>query len=282
MSAGASVTTIHDAPAVEGGQVPASVQRVEYRHWDGQCFEPGIRALPSETPVALRVNCTDYAVMLATPLDLADFAHGLMRAEGLIASSRDVRAVEIAHGAAGTVVHAEIAGDAGGGRARRLAGATGCGLCGVERLDDVLQAVPSVGGDFRISARAIVAAMEALRDWQPLNAASGALHAAAFADGNGHIVTSREDVGRHNALDKLIGALLRSGVEPGSGFIAMTSRCSFELVQKAAAFGCAVLVTAGAPTALARQLAGDAGMTLVACARGGRFLAVAGAARIDD
>jgi FdhD protein len=267
--------------ALESGEVPDATMRVDYRIWNGKTFDRGVRGIPAEVPVALRVNCTDYTVMLATPRDLNDFAYGLLYAEGMIGGPKDVFAIEQEHRVDGTVLRVEISGKAEGGRRRTLAGVSGCGLCGAESLADTVRPIPRVRHRLRVEPAAVERAMGELRDWQPLNASCGALHVAAYVRPDGEIVLSREDVGRHNALDKLIGALLSSGIGPGDGFIAMSSRCSYELVQKAATYGVEMLVTAAAPTSLAVRQADEAGMTLINGARSDQFLIVCGGACID-
>ncbi|MDN3517565.1 formate dehydrogenase accessory sulfurtransferase FdhD [Aquisalimonas lutea] len=285
MSAEPDPATPPTSAAPEGGAAARAVTAIGYRSWDGQTFRKGLRSIPVEAAVALRVGGRDYAVMLATPRDLEDFAYGLMHGEGLIRDAGDVRAIRRPEHDAGIVVEAELderRGRPGGsGRDRRLAGVSGCGLCGVESLDDALRPIPPVTATLRIAPEAVRRAMSQLRSWQPLNADSGALHVAAFASPDGALRLSREDVGRHNALDKLIGALLRSGIEPQEGFIALSSRCSYELVQKGAAFGVNLLVTAAPPTSLAVQSARAAGMTLVTSARDGGFMIAADGNGID-
>ncbi|MEJ2061518.1 MAG: formate dehydrogenase accessory sulfurtransferase FdhD, partial [Gammaproteobacteria bacterium] len=244
----------------------------------------GQRRVPEEVPVALRVNCIDYAVMLASPADLEDFAYGFMRTEGLIDSPEDVRALSLLDQDEGIVVRVQLRSTAalkGLTKGRRLAGATGCGLCGVQALRDAVRPVERIDSGLKVTPQAVRRAVSMLREWQPLNASTGALHAAAFATADGEITVAREDVGRHNALDKLIGSLLRDGRAPQDGFAVMSSRCSYELVQKAAGFGIGMLCTVSAPTALAIRLAADANMTLVSIARPDSFVVLVGEERFD-
>lgn len=265
---------------------PAAYREVPERRWRGFAAVGGRRCVPEEVPVALRVNCADYAVMLASPVDLEDFAHGFLFTEGLIEAPGEVAELTVATRAEGIVLRLELAADAvrvvqPSGESRRLPGATGCGLCGVQSLREAVRPVPRVTGVQRVTAAAVGRAVTALRQWQPLNASAGALHAAAFATPEGEIVLAREDVGRHNALDKLIGALLREGRSAQDGFVVMSSRCSYELVQKAARFGIGMLCTVSAPTGLAIRLAEEAGMTLVSRAQADAFSVFAGEHRLD-
>jgi FdhD protein len=166
-------------------------------------------------------------------------------------------------------------------RRRRLSGRTGCGICGKDDVRDVLRELPHVDGDARFDADAIARAMRELSDRQPLNDATGAVHAAGWASADGGILLVREDVGRHNALDKLIGALVRGAVEPAGGFIVLTSRGSFELVQKAVIFGTSLLATISAPTGLAVRVANESGLTLAGFARDGRVTVYTHARRVS-
>ncbi len=263
----------------------APYRDVSMARWADGTLERGHRRVPEETPVAVRVDCEDYAVMLASPVDLEDFAYGFLHTEGLISRAGDVASLSLAEHDEGIVLRVERhAGQrlaAGRGDGRRLAGASGCGLCGVQSLRDAVRPVGRVTPAADVTAQAVRGAVSGLRHWQPLNACTGALHAAAFATLSGEIVTAREDVGRHNALDKLIGNMLRSGLSPESGFVVMTSRCSYELVQKAARFGVGTLCTVSAPTALAIRLAEDAGMTLIALSRPDSFVVLTNQALVD-
>lgn len=264
----------------------AAYREVTERRWSGFVAAEGRCCVPEEVPLALRVNCADYAVMLASPVDLEDFAYGFLFTEGLIKAVDEVAELTVMERAEGIVLRV-LLDDAGFRRAppadesRRLPGATGCGLCGVQNLREAMRPVPRVAGLPRVSSAAVARAVAALRQWQPLNASVGALHAAAFADADGAITLAREDVGRHNALDKLIGALLREGRSARDGFVVMSSRCSYELVQKAARFGVGMLCTVSAPTALAIRLAEEAGMTLVSRARTDAFAVFSGEHRLD-
>lgn len=268
------------------GRRSAPYSEVSISRWAGDGEpERGLRRVPEEVPVAFRVNCTDYAVMLASPSDLEDFAHGFMFTERLAEGPNDVEELSLTEQEEGIVVRVRLRSDVAPAQrhgGRRLAGASGCGLCGVEALRDAVRPVRRMALPSRYVAGAVRRAVSMLREWQPLNASSGALHAAAFATVDGEIVIAREDVGRHNALDKLIGAMLLGGYSPQSdGFVVMSSRCSYELVQKAACFGFGMLCTVSAPTGLAIRLATEARMTLVSLARPDAFVVVTGEERFD-
>jgi formate dehydrogenase accessory protein FdhD len=234
------------------------------------------RDLPEETPVALVFNGVSHAVMLATPADLEDFALGFALSEGIIGKRQEMLEVEIVSLSDGiearvTLLARQFA--ALKERRRALAGPTGCGLCGMESLDDVLRPLPKVAADFTIAASALRRALAEMPQHQVLNRATGAVHAAAWADGAGKIVLLREDVGRHNALDKLIGALAARDIDPSHGALLLTSRLSFELVQKAAMAGMPVMMAVSAPTARAIRLAEQAGITAIGLARADSMLA---------
>ena len=230
--------------------------------------------LAEETPIILAYNLSPYAVMMATPQDLEDFAVGFSLTEGVVASPTDILGVTVVrHGRGGElqVDVPEAIGAAMASRSRRLSGRTGCGICGADDLDRVLRELPHVTSDTRIEPSAITCAMRSLAKRQPLNDETGAAHAAGWARSDGTLEFVREDVGRHNALDKLIGALIRANENAGEGFIVITSRASFELVQKAAIVGVSLLAAVSAPTALAVRMAERAGLTLVGFAREDRL-----------
>lgn len=225
--------------------------------------------IAEETPVALACNGRQRLVMMATPADLEDFAVGMALTEGIVARVRDIEAIAIEAAEDGIVVDLMVdPARLAGARLRRRAieGRSGCGICGVEALDDLPGMHRRSGRPRPAGAEAMLRGLRELARHQPGNARCRSLHAAAWCDRDGKVLLAREDVGRHNALDKLLGALARRG-EAGDGvegFVVMSSRCSFELVQKAATFGIAALVTVSAPTALALRVAGAAGMTLAA------------------
>lgn len=222
-----------------------------------------------EAPVALLYNGLSFAVMMATPCDLDDFALGFALSEGVVGGSDEFRLVDVVRGEAGIELHAAIPQlryDALLQRRRNLEGRSGCGLCGVEALQDAQRPVPRVAAPGNVPMAQVRSALEALARQQPLNARSGGVHAAGFMHGGELLV--REDVGRHNALDKLIGAMVREGVAPSRGFLAMTSRASYEIVHKAAMAGIGMVVAISAPTDLAIRTAEAAGITLAGFARG--------------
>ncbi|MDT9001789.1 formate dehydrogenase accessory sulfurtransferase FdhD [Paucibacter sp. APW11] len=227
-----------------------------------------------EVPVALEYNGVSHAVMLATPLDLEDFALGFSLSEGILSAAHELYSVEEEASEQGITLHLRIAGEAFARlkeRRRTLAGRTGCGLCGTESLAQVARDLPRLGapGEGQVLRReAIARAMSQFVELQTLQQATGAVHAAAWCSAEGEVKWLREDVGRHNALDKLIGALARHEVRAGEGFIAVTSRASFEMVQKTASAGVPLLAAVSAPTSFAVATAARAQMTLVGFARG--------------
>jgi len=282
------------------------------------------RNVPEETPVALSYAGTTHAVMMATPADLDDFAIGFTLTEGIIASPEEIESIDVEEAGAGIDIQIRLKDTANTrfeARRRRLAGPVGCGLCGIESIDEAMRSVPAIGKTkLTLSESDIVKAVRQLSKQQPFHAETGAVHAAGFyvpystvpppltpprkGEGDidlaalrsvgatlspspsplrggvrgggvpshsGQIVLAREDVGRHNALDKLAGALARAGVSGASGAVVVTSRVSVEMVQKTAAIGAPVIIAVSAPTALAVRTAEAAGMTLVALVRGDEF-----------
>ncbi|WP_428492116.1 formate dehydrogenase accessory sulfurtransferase FdhD [Rhodopila sp.] len=247
--------------------------------WRGDACADGLRSVPRETPVALTYNRSTHAVMLATPADLEDFAIGFSRSEGVIETASDILALDIVEVADGIECRMDLAPDRLAvltRRQRRLAGPSGCGLCGLDSLAAAIRPAPAVPEGRAFSAAMIQDAMRAMPEAQVLNAATHAVHAAAFWTPEHGLVALREDVGRHNALDKLAGALARGGgVEGGvpaaDGLVLLSSRVSVEMVQKAATLGAAVIVAVSAPTSLAIEVANQAGLTLVGVARDDGF-----------
>jgi FdhD protein len=232
------------------------------------------RAAPAETPVAIGYDASTYAVMMATPLDLEDFAIGFSLTEGVIESWTEAGEVEVVASELGFEARMWLAPERRARlatRRRRMAGPTGCGLCGIDSLAEAVRTPPVVGGDQTMTPEDLLAAMAAMARAQALNRETHGVHAAAFwrkADG---LVAIREDVGRHNALDKLAGALARGGELGATGAILLTSRVSVEMVQKAAVIGSPILVAVSAPTTLAVRTAEAAGLTLCAIARADGF-----------
>lgn len=233
------------------------------------------RMVPEEVPVAFSFAGTTHAVMMASPADLEEFALGFSLTEGIIASPDEIEAIEIEDHGAGIDIQIRLRDKANTrfeARRRRLAGPVGCGLCGIESIEEAMRAVASVSGpELRLNAADIVQSVKLLSKVQPLHAETGAVHAAGFYLPGKGIVEAREDVGRHNALDKLAGALARKQIAGANGAVVVTSRVSVEMVQKTAAIGAPVIIAVSAPTALAIRQAEEAGMTLVALVRGEDF-----------
>ena len=249
-------------------------QPVTRLHATGRA-EKAERTLAIETPVAIEYNGIGYAVMMATPTDLHDFAVGFSLSEGLIERAGEVLEIETLSQNDGVVLRIRLAPQCLEPvieRARQRVTESSCGLCGLDNLAQILRPLPPVTARLSVSARAIFGALAALGDCQPLNAATGAAHGAAFCAPDGRIMLVREDVGRHNALDKLIGALAGAGTDATTGFIIATSRCSYELVEKTIRAGCPLLVTISAPTSLAVQRAAGHALTLVSLARSDSML----------
>lgn len=228
-----------------------------------------------EVPVALRYNGQPHVVMMCTPADLEDFARGFSVTEDIVERVEEVEAVSVVEldDPQGFEIDIRIPARRAallGGRERNLQGRTGCGLCGAREIAETVRPVRRVPAGATLGVPAIRRALDGLRKQQPLNAATGATHAAAWATPDGLIVAAREDVGRHNALDKLIGRLLVDRQDLSRGFLVITSRASYEMVQKAASVGIPVVVAISAPTALAIRVADEAGLTLIGFARGDR------------
>ncbi len=230
----------------------------------------GERDLAEEVPVALSYGGCSYAVMMATPANLADFGYGFSLTEGVICEPSEIEDLAIRPAGEGLVIDMRLASsrmDAFWDRRRYLAGPVGCGLCGIDSIAQALRPCPPVRAEPRITPAEIMDALAALAPRQALNQRTRSVHAAGFWRKGAGLIAVREDVGRHNALDKLFGALARQSIGLGAGIVLLTSRISLELVQKAAIAGAPVIVAISAPTGAALKLAETAGITLVGIAR---------------
>ena len=242
-----------------------------------------------EVAVALVYNGVSHAVMMATPCDLEDFARGFSLTEHIVDKPSEIYDIEVEEverstGGRGFEVRLDIASQRMVSlqtRRRSMSGRTGCGLCGVDSLEAALRPVPRSTGTGKVSRAAIQRAMAALPGQQKINRENGATHAAGWATPDGTLVAVREDVGRHNALDKLGGALAKAGTVTAGGFVVVTSRCSYEMVQKAAALGAVAIAAVSAPTSLAIETAEQAGIALVAFVRESRLTVYANSDRVE-
>ncbi|HTJ57278.1 MAG TPA: formate dehydrogenase accessory sulfurtransferase FdhD [Devosiaceae bacterium] len=291
-SEAAPVTGDQHASALSASEQPTSRQLNAIRLSGSGTSAPVLLDTIEEVPIAFSYGGIAHGVMMASPTDLDDFAVGFTVTEGIASGPGDIRQVEIRLRDDGCEVDTMLAPEAfhaflARRRVRSLRGHTSCGLCGVEDLVDVARAdlaqrrtAIAASATPVIELEAMRNALESLRNHQPLSRRTHAAHAAGWATLSGEIVLVREDVGRHSALDKLIGACLRNGIDVADGFCVITSRCSYEMVQKTVAAGMRVLVAVSAPTALAVRSAESAGLTLVASARSDAQVVYAGANRI--
>jgi FdhD protein len=250
------------------------VQKVNRRVWKDNCLSDGIRAIPEETALALTYNGGTYAVMMGTPKDLNDFAIGFSLGEGIIRSPDDIETVDIVDCDGGIELRMWLTQDRSNllsERRRHITGPTGCGLCGIESIAEAVRPAGIVAQGQSFSPEAIMTAMQSIQTLQSINIETRAVHAAGFWTPSLGIVTLREDVGRHNALDKLAGAVAQRKLVVSTGLVLLTSRISVEMVQKAAAMGVPVVVAVSSPTALAVRTADAAGITLVGIARADGF-----------
>jgi FdhD protein len=250
--------------------LPKPVLRVPRSIWRAGGSVEGERAIPEETAVAFTFNTASYAVMMATPQDLKDFAVGFSLTEGVISSIEAIEGIDIVEEEMGIELRIWLKAPQAAeflGRRRKMAGPTGCGLCGVESLVEAMRPPPKVGEGRVFTPDQIMTAVDSLFPLQVLNHETRAVHAAGFWDPERGLVAVREDVGRHNALDKLAGALASEHANAAQGLVVLTSRVSVEMVQKTAMIGAAVVAAVSAPTALAVRMAESCGMTLVAIAR---------------
>lgn len=255
---------------------PPASEEVRIRRWKAGAIETGTDKVAVEVPVALSYNGVSHTVMLASPGDLEDFALGFSLTEGIIETPREMRDIEIELTEKGVVVQMSIASarfETLKDRRRSMAGRTGCGLCGTDSLDQVVRPLPPVSATVRFTSEAIQRAAGEMGGWQILQRETGATHAAAWFDSRGMIQALREDVGRHNALDKLIGALASARTDIAQGAFLVTSRASYEMVQKSVAAGVGLLAAVSAPTAFAIERAEDWNLTLVGFVRPGSSVA---------
>lgn len=233
------------------------------------------RMVPEETPIALSYGGTTHAVMMASPADFEDFALGFSITEGIVGEPDEIDFIEVQDLGAGIDIQIRLKDTANRrfeARRRRLAGPVGCGLCGIESIEEAMRSVDDVDASrVTLTSQDIVQAVQLLSKVQPLHSQTGAVHAAGFYVPGEGIVMAREDVGRHNALDKLAGALSKAGIKGSTGAVVVTSRVSVEMVQKTASIGAPFILAVSAPTALAIRTAESAGMTLVALVRGEDF-----------
>ena len=235
----------------------------------------GSRVVPEEVPIAFSYGGSTHAVMMGTPADLEDFAVGFSLTEGIIASMGEIEGITVVEEGAGLDVQVTLAQDKEDAlrmRRRHMAGPVGCGLCGIESIEQAIRPVPDVSAvDLVLTAKNVAEVVAELNGAQPLHAQTHAVHGAGFFLPGRGLIAVREDVGRHNALDKLAGAVVRQSIQGSEGVVVVTSRISVEMVQKTAILGSAVLIAISAPTALAIRTAEAAGMTLIALTRGEDF-----------
>ena len=239
--------------------------------WQGEQYSEEQDCIAEEVPIVLMYNGVSHVVMLATPTNLEDFALGFSLTEGIIHKPQEFLSAKVYQRANGIEVSIKIPDERFqclSSKGRNLTGRTGCGLCGASTLKQAIRQPVPVQNNVCVTAKQLTAALNDLNHKQSLNQLTGAIHAAAWVEPERGIVEIREDVGRHNALDKLLGLISRTGKESNTGFIIVTSRASYEMVQKTAFLGVGLLVAISAPTALAIRLAEQAGVTLVGFARG--------------
>jgi formate dehydrogenase accessory protein FdhD len=264
--------------------VPDAVSAtLDVERWTRGALTRTTDLIAEEMPVALVYHEVPHVVMLATPADLEDYAVGFTLSEGLVARADEIRGVEVIQGAASADVKITVAWERFTQlvqRRRNLAGRTGCGLCGAETAADAIRECGPVPAGVSITATELHAAIAQLSGRQPINARTGSVHAAAWVVPGKGIQVVREDVGRHNALDKTIGALSRAHADFAAGYMLITSRASYEMVQKCATLGISLLVALSAPTAFAVRLARQSGLTLVAFARADQHVVYANPQRL--
>ncbi len=249
-----------------------ATRRIAHR---GAAIGAAERMVPEETPIALSYGGTTHAVMMASPADFEDFALGFSMTEGIVSAASEIETVEVQDLGVGIDIQIRLRDSANmrfEARRRRLAGPVGCGLCGIESIGEALRSVDKVEAPgLALTPDDITRSVRLLSDRQPLHRQTGAVHAAGFYLPGKGVVMTREDVGRHNALDKLAGALSRQGISGQDGAVVVTSRVSVEMVQKTASIGAPFIIAVSAPTALAIRTAEAAGVTLIALVRGDDF-----------
>jgi FdhD protein len=248
-------------------------RQVAMHNWQADRQQQGNDDIVTELPLAITYNRQSHVVMMVTPDHLEDFALGFSLTEGIIGSPADLLAVRMVPREGGIEAALTITEpwfDRLATQRRNLTGRTGCGLCGAERIEQALRYPDPVADSLRVSHAAVQRALATMQQHQPLQALTGASHGAAWCSPEGEILLLREDVGRHNALDKLIGALARQAFDPAGGFLLVSSRASYEMVYKAAVMGVQMLVAVSAPTTLAIEFAQRSGLSLVGFARPGR------------
>jgi FdhD protein len=266
-----SEDAVHGSKFKRQANLPHAVVGVDCHDQVGRL---AARTLAEETPIALSYNGTTLAVVMATPADLTDFAIGFSLTEGIIVGPSEIEDLDIVRYGDSVELRMWLTSDRSSrlaARRRRLVGPTGCGLCGIESLADACPPVPHITSHISLTAEDISSAVDALTAAQHINRATRATHAAGLYRPGSGVLLLREDVGRHNALDKLAGAMAVEDVQGSSGALVLTSRVSIELVQKAAAIGVGILIAISAPTALAVRTATASGITLVGIARGSEF-----------
>jgi FdhD protein len=271
--------------ALAGGSVSPTYRRVNVQREQGAAIECATDCVADERPVALLYQGISHVVMLASPADLEDLAVGFTVSEGIVSRPSEIRSVELVGTADSLAVNLQIGSEAFSGllrRQRNLTGRTGCGLCGVENVEDVMRNPGAVRSGLQVGRDELHAELAKLHTHQPLNRLTGSVHAAAWALPDKGIQLVREDVGRHNALDKVIGALVRDDRDCSEGYFIITSRASFEMVQKAAMVGVSLVAAVSAPTALAIDVAEKTGVTLVGFARAGRHVVYSHPQRLQD
>jgi FdhD protein len=273
------------APVLQNDTSAPTSAEVTVQRWkDGQLTRT-TDLVTEEVPVALVYHGVPHVVMLASPADLEDYAVGFTVSEGLVGDPGEIQSVEVVRAAESIEVRIGIAGERFSEllrRRRNLTGRSGCGLCGAETVEEAIRPPVQVAAGPTVTAADLHAALVQLESLQPINSRTGSIHAAAWAVPGKGIQLVREDVGRHNALDKVIGALVRSGTDVTAGYAVITSRASFEMVQKAAAAGITCVVAVSAPTALAIRMAEQTGVTLVGFARRDRHVIYAHPHRLAE